>query len=483
VPRTSAKADERAPRFARSLAGSEDVDVTARSADVVSSGRDPDLPPRLRGRWWLVAAAIVLIGGGITASVQLAGRAVPHLHSARRPAPPVQVVPAMLHGAPAGRDVVPGTTLLLAGNDLRQLSVTGHAPVSLGWADGLLSLAGRSPLGQNPAVQQIEAVSGGFVALLTNVTESVHSAVGDVFFISVTGQGAATPRLIARASNLAVDPDHRDIWVQQSGPGYPRGATWLIDQSGKRLTPVLRLHSQILLAATIRGLLAGTVQGGARLISTASGTTLSMRMPAAALIAAVSADDVAWQSPSCDLSCPLHVTNLLTGTGFPAGRSRSPPLPTTSAPSVQASPQPIPWTGRMDPCCGLLPTTRRASRLPTGPVPVRCACSGPGPARSTCSPSAAGPRRGGEPVRTGLPFAGKFLEGRKSPGSPDGPRAAVHRDHYSQRLGYFLDRCAPASGTTGVRGDAAIALPRHGDSQGDQLLHLGRQFAAFAHGG
>jgi hypothetical protein len=288
--------------------------VTARSADVVSSGRDPDLPPRLSGRWWLVAAAIVLIGGGITASVQLAGRATPHLHSARRPAPPVQVVPAMLHGAPAGRDVAPGTTLLLAGNDLRQLSVTGHAPVSLGWADGLLSLAGRSPLGQNPAVQQIEAVSGGFVALLANVTGSVYPAVGDVFFIPVTGQGAARPHLIAQASYLAVDPDHRDIWVQQSGPGYPRGATWLIDQSGQRLTPVLRLHSQILIAATIRGLLAGTVQGGARLISTATGATLSMRMPAAALIAAVSADDVAWQSPSCDLSCPLHVTNLLTGT-------------------------------------------------------------------------------------------------------------------------------------------------------------------------
>jgi hypothetical protein len=40
-----------------------------------------------------------------------------------------------------------------------------------------------------------------------------------------------------------------------------------------------------------------------------------MRVPPAAIIAAVSADDVAWQLAPCRrLNCPLHITNLRSGT-------------------------------------------------------------------------------------------------------------------------------------------------------------------------
>jgi hypothetical protein len=285
--------------------------MTWRRADVISSGRDPDRPPRLRGRWRVVAGTVVLvIGGAITASVLLA----PHPRAARPHGAHARGAPAMLHGSPPGPDVMPGTVLLLGGDDLRLLSLTGRT-VKLRWSDTMLG--GASPLGPSPAVQVLEPVSGGFVALLASQAGCCLPAVGDVFFIPVTARGVGAPRLIARASALAVAPGGQGVWVQQASlPGRLPGDAWLIDQSGRRLSPVLRLHRQILLAATARGLLTGSARGGgARLISTASGATVSMRVPPGALIAAVSAHDVAWQRPPCRrLSCPLHVTSLLTGT-------------------------------------------------------------------------------------------------------------------------------------------------------------------------
>jgi hypothetical protein len=116
---------------------------------------------------------------------------------------------------------------------------------------------------------------------------------------------------------MAVAPNGRSVWVQQADPsGRGPGDTWLVDMSGQRLSPVLQLDGQILLAATARGLLTGSAHGGgARLVSPASGATAPMRVPPGAIIAGVSADDVAWQRPPCPrLSCPLHVTSLLTGT-------------------------------------------------------------------------------------------------------------------------------------------------------------------------
>ncbi|HLQ57752.1 MAG TPA: hypothetical protein VK162_26210 [Streptosporangiaceae bacterium] len=293
--------------------------MTERPGDVISSGRDPDRPsrpPRLPRRWRLAAAVVLLIGGGITAGVLLVGRPAPRPHAGLPHAAHSQVAHAILHGSRAGPDVTSGTVLLLDGADLRKLSVTGRAPVRLRWPATVHGLPGQGSVGSNSAEQVVEPVSGGFVALLASETGCCRPAVGDVFFIPVTARGAAAPRLIAHANYLAVAPGGRDIWVQQaSPPGHLPGDAWLIDRSGRRLSSVLRLRRQILLTATVRGLLTGSEHGGgARLISTTNGATLSMRVPPGALIAAVSADDVAWQSPPCRrLACPLHVTSLLTG--------------------------------------------------------------------------------------------------------------------------------------------------------------------------
>ena len=300
--------------------------MTGRHGDVISSGRDPGRPPRLPRRWRLAAAVVLLIGGGITVGVLLAARPAPRPHAGPTHAAHRQVAHAILHGSRAGPDVAPGTVLLLAGADLRKLGVTGRAPVRLRWPAAVHGLPGQGSLGSNPAEQVVEPVSGGFVALLANGTGCCRPAVGDLFFIPVTARGVAAPRLIAHANYLAVAPGGRDIWVQQASPrGHRPGDAWLIDRSGRRLSPVLRLRRQILLAATVRGLLTGSGRGGgARLVSTANGATLGMRVPPGALIAAVSADDVAWQSPPCRrLACPLHVTSLLTGAdtviALPAG--------------------------------------------------------------------------------------------------------------------------------------------------------------------
>jgi len=206
--------------------------VTGRHGDVISSGRDPGRPPRLPRRWRLAAAVVLLIGGGITAGVLLAVRPAPRPHAGPTHAAHRQVAHAILHGSRAGPDVAPGTVLLLAGADLRKLSVTGRAPVRLRWPAAVHGLPGQGSLGSNLAEQVVEPVSGGFVALLANEAGCCRPAVGDVFFVPVTARGVAAPRLIAHANYLAVAPGGRDIWVQQaSPPDHLPGDAWLIDRS------------------------------------------------------------------------------------------------------------------------------------------------------------------------------------------------------------------------------------------------------------
>ena len=273
-------------------------------------------------------------------------------------------------------------------------------------ADCSSSRAGRWSAPSNSAVQ-IEPVTGGFVVLLASEAGSAFPAVGDVFFIPAAARSVAAARLIAHANYLAVAPNGRDIWVQQaSPPGHLPGDTWLIDRSGRRLSSVLRLHRRILVAATDRGLLTGPAPargarllpfrvsrraagrgGGTRLISTASGATLPMRVPRRALIAAVSPGDVAWQNPPCRrLACPLHVTSLHTGA------SAVIPLP----PGTQTNGQPGAF-GQQDKRLALAldtirrkqqPATthiyiidigsRRMTRLPGGPLPLTQAATGLG---------------------------------------------------------------------------------------------------------
>jgi hypothetical protein len=311
-PAAAAPSSARAGWLAQGGRESEDVAMTWPRADVISGGRDPDRPPRLRGRWRVAVAAAVLVTGSVIAAGLL-------LAPQPRAGPPRAApgrAPAMLHGLPPGPAPGPAAVLLLGGDDLRLLSLPGRAPVRLRWFDAVLGGAGPSPLGSSPVVQVVDPVPGGFVALLASDVGCCLPAVGDVFFIPVTARGTAAPRLIAHANALAVAPGGRGIWIQQaSPPGHLPGDAWLIDESGRRLSPVLPLRRQILLAATSRGLLTGSAHGGgAMLMSTASGAAVRMAVPPGALIAAVSADDVAWQRPPCRLlSCPLHVTSLRTG--------------------------------------------------------------------------------------------------------------------------------------------------------------------------
>jgi hypothetical protein len=374
-------------RIAWAARGREDVAMAWRGADVISSGRDPDRPPRVR-RPAAVAAAALVTAGAVTAGLLLASG--PHAarpHAAPPPAAPAPGRP-MLHGPPPAPAAGPGPVLLLGGDDLRLLSLAARTPVRLGWSDAVLGQGAPSPLGASPTVQVVDPVPGGFVALLASPAGCCLPAVGDVFFIPVTAHGAGPPRLIAHANALAVAPGGTGIWVQQaSPPGHLPGDAWLIDESGRRLSPVLPLGGQILLAATARGLLTGSARGGgARLISTVTGATVRMPVPPGALIAAVSADDVAWQRPGCPgLSCPLHVTSLLTGTdtviplprgtqtnGQPgafdrAGRRLALTLDTVRDGRAAATRVYVIAIGR-----------RHVTRLPGGPLPLTSAASNRG---------------------------------------------------------------------------------------------------------
>jgi hypothetical protein len=159
-----------------------------------------------------------------------------------------------------------------------------------------------------------------------------------------------------------VAPDHRDIWVEQAGPpaghGPARSPTWLVDESGRRLSPVLDLYRQQLLAATARGLLTqGAFGQGARLISAVTGAPLRLAVPGDALVVGAGADDVAWQSGSCAGACPLHVTNVHDG------KITLIALPPASTPDIYADPNVFDQVGQR---IALVLDTINRQHYPTG---------------------------------------------------------------------------------------------------------------------
>jgi hypothetical protein len=363
-------------------------------ADILSSGHDPDQPSGWRVPWRLAAgAAVALTGAGIALGLLLTGRPGPPIAPAA--AEQAQTVPAMLRGAPLRPDPSLGALLLGGPGELRLLNAGDQVPGALCRADRLLGLSGPSRLGPSAAVGQIASVPGGVVALLSGDEAGGSPAIGEVFFIPLTSRGPAGPRLIARANYMAVAPNQHDIWVEQASapPGRGPGLTWLVDESGRRLSPVLRLHGQILLAATVRGLLIQGPSGqGASLISPASGVVQPADVPGDALVVAAGPDDVAWQPAYCGGPCSLHITSLRDGTDTVI------PLPPGTFPDDYPAPAafdaagrrlalPMATTNREDRMTGTSVyvadiALRRLIRLPGGPIPASALPAGLGAVRA-----------------------------------------------------------------------------------------------------
>jgi hypothetical protein len=295
-------------------------------ADILSFGRDANQPSwwRVHRRLVALAAATALICGGITLGLLLSGRPQPLARVAQQ-----QAMAVLLRGAPFHPDPQVGTLLLGSGAELRLLNVRGDVPGPLSLAPDMTA-AGQASIGSS-AIREIAPVAGGVAVLLGGEANTGQPAIGDVFFIPLTSRGAGAPRLIARANYLAVALNQRGIWVEQAGE--PSGRAWLIDESGRRLSAVLELHSQVLLGATVRGLLTQGPSGeGASLISPASGVFRTAAIPRDALVVAVSPDDVAWQAADCRGRCSLNITSVRDG------KDTVIPLPPRTLPVTYDSP-------------------------------------------------------------------------------------------------------------------------------------------------
>jgi hypothetical protein len=369
-----------------------DNDAVDRGTEIVSFGPDPDRPS-----WWRVhrrlvaaAAAVALICAGIRLGLVLSGQPQPPTAATRAP-----TMAAMLRGAPLRPDPRLGAIVLGGGTELRLLNVSSGVHATLGWAHDLPGVTGPGSLGPRAAVRQVVSVSGGVVALLSDEAQAGYPAIGDAFFVPVTSRGVGTPRLIARATYLAVALNQRDIWVEQAGapPGREPGRAWLVDESGRPLSAALRLHGQVLLAATVGGLLVQGLSGeGASLISPASGMIRPAGIPGDALVVAAGPGDVAWQAASCDGPCSLHITSLRDGTDTVI------PLPPRTLPDI-SYPPPSGFDRAGQRLALVMETANgedratgtsvyaadvagpRLVRLPGGPIPPSAIPDGPGAVR------------------------------------------------------------------------------------------------------
>ncbi len=288
-------------------------------ADVISRGRDPDGGRSVPWRWFAGVTVAVLIAGVVAGHLIQGGSSRPPHHKAQGSVSSAALAaPSMLHGTPWRPGVAPSTFLFLGGGGLRLLHLEDPARASLTGVSPGAERAGN-PLGPGAAVQQITSAAGGVVALISSHGPAGLRDIGDVLFIPVGAAGAGAPRIIARANYMALAPDHRSIWVEQAGPPWGNGPTgspaWLVDEAGHRLSGPRSLHSRVLVAATVRGLLVQGPFAKVTLINPVTGRTEPAGIPENAIIAGADADHVAWQAASCTLRCPLHVTDVRGGPG------------------------------------------------------------------------------------------------------------------------------------------------------------------------
>jgi hypothetical protein len=265
------------------------------------------------------AAAAALVAAGAVGLLSGGGQARPAGTSLGRPRFPAELPmpglggPAQPSALLSGTPILPQSpspTLVLGGADVRLLSAGGQFVAALGWPTRVPRATGFRSLWQSPGVREVDAVPGGVIALLGGDGAEGDRAAGDVFYVRLGPGGAATPRLVAQASYLAVAPSRRETWLERTGAGG-RDVIWPVSDTGRRLSADLVLHRQTLLGATARGLLTQGPTGlGANLINPATGGRLVVGVPSYALIDAVSADAVAWQPVSCGAPCHLHITSL-----------------------------------------------------------------------------------------------------------------------------------------------------------------------------
>ena len=349
---------------------------------MISGGPDPDHHRTGPGRLLAGAAVVVLFAGAIAFHL-ISGHSGAVLPKPRpSPSPVALQAPSMLHGTPLRAGDAPGTLLFLGGADLRLLTVRAKAPVS---ATSVLPVAGDAtdPLGPDPAVRQIISVTGGVVALVYGYGSAGLPDIGDVLFVPVDAAGAGAPRLIARANYMALAPDGRDVWVEQAGPPWGNGPAgspaWLADENGHDLSGVRHLNGQVLVAATVSGLLVQDPGQKVALIGPAGGRAVPLGIPADATIAGTDADDVAWQAAGCPVQCPLHVTGLRGG---PDTQIALPPHSVISAndtsdfdPAGQRLALPLDSTNSQGVITGTSVYVadlgaRTLTKVPGGPIPV-----------------------------------------------------------------------------------------------------------------
>ena len=293
--------------------------------ETISFGRDRE-PRRWRPGWWPRhgwpgrRAWLVVLAAAVTVAAVVLVTTRGHA----RPAGSASSLPALapiLRGVPAEGA---RTNLVLGGDNLWRADSQPRAALPGFLVSRLSPLLPRDDAAQT---SQIFPVPGGVVALISHVSTGVtYGALGRVVFIPAA---KAPARVIARATVIAVGPGGHQVWLQtatqsvdsavEGAPATFKSPTWAVNVAGLRVSPVLHLPLG-LVAATDSGLLTQNLgTGQLQLWNGATGRPARPDIPAdaqfpagASFVAAVRGR-VIWDSAACGPSCPLHITDLSTG--------------------------------------------------------------------------------------------------------------------------------------------------------------------------
>jgi hypothetical protein len=310
--------------------------------DTVSFGSSRE-PKRVRDRWpqrhippgrwaWLVVAAAAT-GVATVVLVTSGGHAQP---AAKERLPSSQPLPSLLGGVRARGA---STDLLLGGTGFWRLG-RQLRPVAVGFlVNGISPLL---PPDHSAEADQLIPVPGGVVAHISDTSTGItYGAPGLVVFIPA---GNDPPRVIARATMIAVSPGGRQVWLQtaiqssRNGEGVPasfRSPTWAVDLAGRRIGPVLRLPFGLVGATGSGPLTQNLATGQLQLWNGATGRPIPINVPADADFIAAGQDRVVWGT--CAASCQLHVTDLTTGADSAVPLPRGWALPSETYPPPPAS--------------------------------------------------------------------------------------------------------------------------------------------------